>query len=263
MTTDLSGRTFLLGPSPLDVDIATEVMARGARVIRWPQPLAESLQTAAALDEGIENLFGYDWIVFRNVHAAEYFLSRFSESGRELSNLDDLRVAAIGAATAEKLTACRIHLDLQTDDDSTSAIVAAFRNFVGGADELRCLNFLIPAAEFTFCQLGNELENVGARADVVPTYRLAARDRLAQIAAWLAGGGIDYVVFTDAAGVRGFAELFDARNLSQLLAATKVICELAAAAAVTAMDRPPDTIADAPAVSTFMRAIESQAAAQI
>ena len=94
----LSAQTILIAPSaPRQVVDGLE--RYGARVITWPEIRISDPESFAALDEAIENLFGYDWLLFRTANAAESFLKRFQKLGHEVSGLDSLRVCAIGEAT--------------------------------------------------------------------------------------------------------------------------------------------------------------------
>ena len=251
----LNERTIMVGPSPFDREIAAEVEARGGRALRWPDPYVEALENQSSLDEAIENLFGYDWIVFLNAHAVKYFFRRYHALDRKVSDLDSLRVCAVGAATAERLEAATVHVDIH--EANARSMIEAVLKYVDSDQGLNRLNFLIPSAEGTRIHLGSWLEDQGARADVVPTYRTAPRECIAQLAALLAGGAIDGVVFSDSATVNSFAELFDVGDLSQILAGTRVMCGDAASADVcAAFQRAPDVIADEHTVRGVIAGIE-------
>src|SRR5215468_12077882 len=92
------GRTILL--SPHLNEIAPALREHGFNVITWPGVLILPPQSFAMLDEAIENLFGYDWLIFVNEDAAHFFLERFAKQGHDISELDSLRVCAIGEKTA-------------------------------------------------------------------------------------------------------------------------------------------------------------------
>src|SRR5882762_3683854 len=71
----LTGRTILIASSaPQELRAELEVV--GARLISWPKLDISPPETYASLDEAIENLFGYDWLIFRNVNAVTFFLGR-------------------------------------------------------------------------------------------------------------------------------------------------------------------------------------------
>lgn len=221
----LSGRTVLISSNEVQGELATELGRHGARVLAWPELEVGEPDTHEAIDEVIENLFGYDWLVFQNVHAADFFLRRFEALGHEISELDTLRVCGVGEDAVARLQAARVHLDVIPDGFSSHAIFAAIETYVGGRDEMRNLNLLIPGAAMAVGGLAQMLDEAGARADTVRTYRTVAPigSALPQLSALLNGGGVDCIVFTRSSEVHDFARLFDLNDLSMLLTGVLVI----------------------------------------
>ena len=58
------------------------------------------LDSYELLDEAIEHLYGYDWLIFTSVNGVNHFFARLHAGGHETSELDELKVCAIGEATA-------------------------------------------------------------------------------------------------------------------------------------------------------------------
>ena len=198
----------------------------GARVISCPTIEIIEPESFALLDEAIQNLYGYDWLIFTSVNGVDYFLRRFHELGHEVSELDELKVCAIGDATAERLREASIHVDVLPEEFKAEGVFAALEKFIGGADSFQGQNFLIPRAAQARDYLPRALQTAGARVDVVPVYRtVAPRDtEKRRVEALLAGGGVDCVTFTSSSTVRNFAELFDTTDLSALLEGVHVAC---------------------------------------
>ena len=222
---DLSGRTILIAPSALRA-LIVELERYGARVICWPDIEIGHPEKFTALDEAIENLFGYDWLIFRNINAVDCFRRRFRELGRDMSDLDALSVCAIGEATKVRLEAFRIHVDVIPDRLSSVSALGAIERYVGGRDSLAGMNFLIPRAAIASDSLTRSLEAAGARGDEVTTYSTCAADNpdLAQIKGLLSGGGIDCISFAESSEVRDLATVFDTNDLCLLLDGVVVAC---------------------------------------
>ena len=220
----LSGRTVLVSPNEARGELATQLARQGARVLSWPILDVGEPEHSQALDEAIENLFGYDWIIFNNVNAANFFLRRFQTLGHEISELDSLRVCGVGEETVHKLEESHVHIDVIPDRLSTRATFGAIEAYAGGRDGIRGLNVLIPGAGAFRGYLQDALENAGGRVDLVATYRTSAANDLARVGALLAGGGIDCVAFTTASEVRLFAGGFDTNDLDLVLAGVAVAC---------------------------------------
>ena len=225
--TGLTGQTIIISPSDSRTsELATELERSGSRVIASPTADIAGPDSYAALDEAISNLYGYDWIIFTSVNGAQYFLSRLNQLGHEVNKLDELRVCAIGEATNRKLAESRVHVDIVSAQFKVKDILAALEAYTSDRESLRGLNFLVPRAAVARNDLSGALEAAGARADTVAAYRTVRLHNpdLARINALLAGGGIDCIAFTSALAVRGFAELFDTNDLSELLSGVAVAC---------------------------------------
>src|SRR5229473_481087 len=166
----LANRTILVAASEVH-EIVSELMNHGARVLTWPSVEIVEPDGYAALDEAIENLFGYDWLVFANLNAVVLFLRRLQHLGHEISELDALRVCALDEATRQLLEESRVHVDLVPERFTTQAVMAALETYVGGKDALRGLNLLLPRAAISRDPLPQALEAAGARVDWVAAYR--------------------------------------------------------------------------------------------
>jgi uroporphyrinogen III methyltransferase/synthase len=214
---------------------AAELEGYGARVVACPTIEIVEPENCASLDEAICNLFGYDWIVFTSTNGVEFFLRRFDALGHDVSEFDDLHVCAIGDATAERLSEARVHVDVVPHESKAEGVFAALESYLGGDEKFDRLNFLIPRAAVARDYLPRALEAAGARVDVVTAYLTVPPQTTerAKIEAMLVGGAIDCATFTSASTVRNFAQLFDANDLSQLLAGVSIACigDVTAAAA--------------------------------
>jgi uroporphyrinogen III methyltransferase/synthase len=220
----LANRTILVAASDHQEFVAT-LTRHGARVITWPKIELIDPERFATLDEAIQNLFGYDWLIFANPNAAGFFLRRLQSLGHEISELDALRVCALNDATRQHLEESRVHVDLVPETSSADGVRAALEKYNGGRESLRGLNFLLPRAVVSRDYLRQAIEDSGARVDVVPAYRTASSSsELVQLTVLLDGGGIDCLVFTTPASVRAFSQLLDTNDLSRLLREVAVAC---------------------------------------
>jgi uroporphyrinogen III methyltransferase / synthase len=221
--------------SPRHPEFAAAYEQRGRRVFTWPELDVGQLKNNFSLDDSIDHLFGYDWLILKNERAAEFFLRRLIEVKHQTASLDEVHVLAIGEATVAKLVDAQVHVDISLARHANDSVVAALRSYVGGEESLARLNLLFPSASITHEAFESELEERGVRVDCVAAYRttLDAR-RLAELNALLAGGGIDAVIFHDSQSVEEFARVFDTDDLSRILRGVSVICDDAAAQATAA-----------------------------
>src|SRR5260221_4474198 len=128
----LSDRTVLISPTETEGELGKELAQHGARVLAWPTLDISALETSAALDEAIANLFGYDWLIFQRVPAVDFFLRRFRGLGYEISELDALRVCGVGAEAVSRLEQCQGHIDFIPGRLFSQLVVAADDNYLCG-----------------------------------------------------------------------------------------------------------------------------------
>jgi uroporphyrinogen-III synthase len=221
----LAGRTILISPDYTETGLKVALEDYGARVIAWPRFEIHELQNLGALDEAIDNLFGYDWMIFRSVPAAESFLGRLADLGHEISELDSLRVLAFGAATSDLLEFSQVHVDLVAPEDVRKDALAEIEHYLGGTQTIEGTNFLNLRAANSCETLSSKLENRGARVDRVAAYRTVSNDeQLIRLKTLLAGGGIDCLVIQSASDCKTLAELFDESDLRTPLDGAVVAC---------------------------------------
>jgi uroporphyrinogen-III synthase len=219
---------ILLSPADARSGLSGTLASLGARVIEWPELKVDGAENCFALDDAIENLFGYDWLILKNEIAATYFLRRFGLH-HQPDELDDLKILSIGDNTSQALAQSHIHVDVLVDRSAN--IFKALESYIG---DFTGLNVLVPSANIyreAFAQL---LEEAGARVDNVTAYRTVSdTQRLAQLKALLVGGGIDCILFTSPQSVGEFTHLIDTDDLGHILAGLLIACgdpESAAAA---------------------------------
>jgi uroporphyrinogen III methyltransferase/synthase len=223
----LTGRTIVITRARSQAsEFAAELERLGARVISCPTIEIVEPESYALLDEAIENLFGYDWLIFTSVNGVDYFLRRLKTLGHDSRELEELRVCAIGEATAVRLREAEVHVDVVPEKFKAEGAYAAIESYLGGREGLYRLSFLIPRAAVARDYLPDALEDAGARVDVVPVYRTVRPNtsERGRVDALLTGGAVDCITFTSSSTVANFAQLFDANDLSQLLEDVAVAC---------------------------------------
>lgn len=228
MTTEkpLHDRTIVITRARAQADeFAAALEALGAQVIICPTIEITDPKSYDRLDEAIDHVYGYDWIVFTSVNGVDYFFRRFKERGHDARELDGLRVCAIGEATAESLRELQIHVDIIPAKFKAEGVFNALQQFLGGVKNFEAVNFLIPRAAVARDFLPKALANAGARVDVVPAYRTVVPANIdrARLGAMLTGSA-DCIAFTSSSTVRNLAQLFDSHDLSEILANVTVAC---------------------------------------
>ncbi len=150
------------------------------------------------LDAALRALSGVDWIAFASANAVERTVARAAELGIDGAALGRPRLAAVGRATAERLARLVRPPDLVPAEARGEALAAAL------APAVRGRRVLVPRAQEGRPELVDGLARAGAIVTAPPAYRTvgASAEALAPLAASLAEGALDAVVFASPSAVR-------------------------------------------------------------
>jgi uroporphyrinogen III methyltransferase/synthase len=226
MVGPLTGRTVVVTRAASQAgEFVSELERSGANVIVCPTIEIAEPESYERLDEAIDHLYGYDWLIFTSANAIEFFLRRLNTRGGKVEDLDEIRVCAIGQASADKLRDAHVHVDVVPSEAKAEGVFAALSEYAGGAEQFRGLNILLPRAAVGRDYLPKALEEAGARVDVVTAYRTVIPENLdrGRLSAMLAGGA-DCIAFTSSSTVKNLALLFDTHDLSKILSGVAIAC---------------------------------------
>jgi len=200
----LGGRTVVVTRGPAgaggDDTLALRLRELGARVLEFPSievgpPDPVDL---AALDAALRDLPRFRWAAFASGNAVERTVERLDALGIPRAALEDLKLACVGPATADRLAARVRPPDLVPMEHTGAALAAALARHVAGAA------VLVPRAADGRPELIDGLRAAGAEVVAPVAYRtLAARpETLAPLADLLAAGEVDAVAFASPSAVR-------------------------------------------------------------
>lgn len=226
MNAPLQGRTVVVTRAAAQaVELTTLLENFGATVIVCPTIEIREPDTYERLDEALDHLYGYDWLLFTSTNGVDYFIKRLLTREKKVEDLDEIRVCAIGQRTAEKLHDAHVHVDLVPSESTAEGVFAALSEFVGGDDHLRGLNILLPRAAVGREVLPKALEQAGARVDVVTTYQTVLPEDFdrGRFSAMLTGSG-DCIAFTSPSTIKNLAKLFDTHDLGKVLPGVVIAC---------------------------------------
>ena len=166
---------------------------------RWKGGKMESKNTTNLNHYTSTHLLNYqsafDWIIFTSANGVEKFFARLKFFKLDARIFFNAKVAAIGSATAEKLSDCGIIADLIPAEFKAEGLLAELKNKVAGK------KILLARAEVARDILPRELENFGASVTVAKVYKTEPTDAdFSQFA----DKKIDLVTFTSSSTVENF-----------------------------------------------------------
>lgn len=176
----------------------------GADCIEFPTIEVVPPSGYGRMDGAIADLERYQWVIFTSTNGVKFFFDRLRFLRRDSRSLKGIKVAAIGAKTAEALLENGIRADLVPGEFRAEAVVEAFRE-----QDVEGLRILLPRAAEAREVLPVELERMGATVDVVEAYRTAkAEGDRSLVRELLEKGSVHMVTFTSSSTVHNFVEAF-------------------------------------------------------
>ena len=199
----LRGKTVLVACSPKKISAISDGLgAIGARVVQFPIIEVREMENKAPLDTALNSLNIYDWIVFTSVYGVSCFTHRFHERKISRDCLRDVKICAVGPATARTLKENGFEADLVPARFVAEGVLEALDNFHGGLRHLSGCRFLIPRAEQARDVLQNALEAAGAHVDIIVCYQTVRAELSSEEIRKYIAEDPDLIVFTSSSTVR-------------------------------------------------------------
>lgn len=191
----------------------------GAWVMEFPTIEIEDPLDWAPVDEAIQSLEEYQWVIFTSVNGVERFFRRLLAVGHDVRKLYGLKICAIGPKTREALEKYALRVEYMPDEYVAEAIFAGLKDKIQPGDKV-----LLPRADIARKALPQALQELGAAVTDVTVYRtVKSRHRSDVLLEALRNRDVDLVTFTSSSTVRNFVELLPENEKEQLMAGVKVV----------------------------------------
>lgn len=193
----------------------------GAEIIEFPTIEIIPPENYDQLDNSIDRIETYDWLIFTSRNGVKYFFNRLFEKERDIRDLKGLKICAIGIKTAEEVNKYGIRVDLIPEEFRAEGLIEAFIKVSSkqcavcgkeGSDfPLKDLRFLLPRAEKAREIFPEKIRELGGEIDVPVAYRtIKPESRGKRLRRFLKEGRISIATFTSAATFNNFREIMGA-----------------------------------------------------
>lgn len=208
-TKPLSGRRILVTRAPHQAGkLSLGLRDRGAVPVEVPVLEIAPPESFDALDQALLRLDGYQWLILTSVNAVEAIAARCKRLSLVLENYPELKVAAVGRATAAAVAALGLRIAVMPARYVAEGLAEALRDRVNGQRVLlakaRIARDIIPEA---LRQAGAELTSVDAYQTVLP-------QGSASLLRSAVEKGLDAATFTSSSSVRHLALVAEAAGIA-------------------------------------------------
>ncbi len=197
-------RVLVTRPREQAEELCQKLSAAGASPVAMPLIAIQALLDTRRIDDAINSLEGYRWLVLASGKGAEVFADRLRAIRPDFAwRRGGPRVAAVGPGTSAALVRCGIPVDfvpsVHTGAALAEAVAADDPNGLVGA------RLLMPRALEGREEAAQILRRRGAIVDDIPIYRTEPRAPTEMDRSLLAGG-VDAVLFTSGSAVSAWSE---------------------------------------------------------
>jgi uroporphyrinogen III methyltransferase / synthase len=254
-TRPLFGRTVLVTrPEHQSQEFVHRLRSLGANVLCQPAIEISAPRDWSAVDDVIERVPEFNWLVFSSANGVRYFFDRLQTLGYDPRHLSTARLAAIGPATVAALAERHLIADLQPETYRAEALAEAL------APQARGQRIFLARASRGREVLAEMLATAGATVEQAVVYEscdvATANDEVAEA---LAAGKVDWTTVTSSAIARRLVRLFGDTLRKTRLAAISPLT----ATVLTELDHSPAVVAEKYTTTGIVDAIlstESQSA---
>ena len=208
-------RVFVTRPKELAGTLSLRLRKLGAEVVEIPA-IQTKAREGGAFAEALDTVDAFDWIVFTSPTGVRIFFEEMKRKKLDVRRLAKTRFAVIGSGSEKELEKYGFYGDLMPEvydgEHLDMALAAVCEEELAKKDTEKSLRILIPRAAIGNQELISALAQVsGLEVSDVPTYDTyygldtEEETPALDLAAELSSGGRDYVIFTSASTVKGFA----------------------------------------------------------
>ncbi len=150
-------------------------------------------------DNYLKNINKFDWIVFASRYGVEYFFKRLRTIGLDSRVLNNIKIAAIGSSTSNRLLYFGILADLVPEKQSSEGLLERFQE-----EALKGKKMFLPRSNLSDKGLKKGLVRFGAKAVTSFAYKNVMPEGLPDLDL----NFFDEIIFTSPSTVRNFKKRY-------------------------------------------------------
>ena len=183
----------------------------GGNPIEIPTIKIEKIENNLELEEEINNLKDYSYIIFSSKNAVDIFFDKLNEMGYDSRALYNIKICAVGAETARHIKTRGINPDIVPKKYIAEELYEELKDIIEENDKI-----LIPRAKNARDFLVEKLSKKCFVKEVI-TYEsvidYSKKDELLDI---MENENVDYITFASSSTVRNFMTLIGEGNINKL-----------------------------------------------
>lgn len=196
----------------------------GAEIIEFPTIKIVPPISWVALDEAIDKIESYNWLILTSINSVKFFFKRLFERDKDIRELKGVKICAIGTKTAGEVKKYGLKINLVPEEFNAEGLIKTFiaeyetqtKPKWSTEQGLKGIKFLLPRAEHGRSIFPDAIKELGGEIDVATAYRAVNPGvHGKRLKRFLKERKISIVTFTSAATFNNFISIMDkdAHNL--------------------------------------------------
>lgn len=217
----LGKRILVTRARPQVGEFVERIAQLGGEAVAFPVIQITRPKRQDLLDQAIRNLSQFDWIIFTSVNGVKFFFERLYELKGDVASISQVRLAAVGPKTAQKLREKGFFVEVLPSEYYAEALIEALRPLIKPGEHI-----LLPRSNIARKVLPEELKKMGCHVTDVDAYDTRSNTENANdIIRQLSEGAIHVIAFTSSSQVTNFMEILKSADLDidKLLKPVKLV----------------------------------------
>ena len=186
----------------------------GAQVTYFPTVCIEPPSSWDDFDTLVQSASPMDWVIFTSANGVEYCMKRLKTLGKDVRIFGSLKIACVGATTAEFLETFGLVADIIPDHFQSEGLIDALKDV-----DLQNKQVWLPQAEVTRNTLEESLLQRGATVHHTPVYRnTLPQQGLSPLIQCLQDKTLDWITVTSPSAIKNLVQLLPTELFEQLKA---------------------------------------------
>lgn len=181
-------------------DFAEELKTIGLKTFCCPSIKFAKNLSIEEINKFLSDISSYDWIIFTSSNGVGFFMDAFCEIEKNISSLKNIKIAAVGEKTAEKLKKYGLSVFFVPT-------IFTIDNLTKEMPDIRGANILIPRSNIGNPELKNQLEIKGAIVIDMPVYKtMGMKANMIKLRKIMQAKEIFCLTFTSPSAIGGFMQ---------------------------------------------------------
>jgi uroporphyrinogen-III synthase len=198
----LSGRRIVITrPAGAAAEWRSRLEAKGAEVVELPLIKVTKDVDLHTLNEVLQEMGGYEWIIFTSVNGVRFFFEEFIRVHEDIRALGLVRIAVVGEATAAAVRELHLRVDLQPKKASGDELAKELIT----RESMDSAKVLVITGSRNRDTLVEKLHEARTIVDQLPVYKTEETDLAADpVAGEFRTKGADAILFASPSAAQSF-----------------------------------------------------------